>query len=139
MDDGVQVGVVVVVDVRGDAVEEGGVLGIGEEGALVAEDGGRGGAEEGAQCSMLRCVSIKPCSRRRRRRWHVLTNGDLDSFMVASSYGAASPVVETADSRPHHVFGNLRVFQVVNPGRHVLGCHGCGSRGAPEDKVKVWL
>lgn len=61
VDDGVQVRVVVVVDVRGDAVQQGGVLGVGELGAFVAEDGGRGGAEEGAEGFVLHSV-ISPRS-----------------------------------------------------------------------------
>jgi hypothetical protein len=45
VDDGVEVRVVVVVHVRGDAVEERGVLGV--DAVRRAEERGRGGAEEG--------------------------------------------------------------------------------------------
>jgi hypothetical protein len=62
VDDGVEVGVVVVVDVGGYAVEESRVVGVEVVGWRVADEGGGGGAEEGLEGSELRepkgvCVS----------------------------------------------------------------------------------
>lgn len=44
-------------------------------------------------------------------------NGDGGSGVFASSYSAASPVIETSDRGLDNVLRKVRVFQVAGPSR----------------------
>lgn len=65
MDDRVQVRVIVVMDVRSDAVQKGSMLGISKKGTLVAEDRCRGRPKKGTQGFLLRFLVSQGLARRR--------------------------------------------------------------------------
>lgn len=56
MNDGVEMRVIVIVDMRRDAIQQSSVLRVSKEGTLMAEDGGCGWPKEGAQSFVL-CIT----------------------------------------------------------------------------------
>lgn len=59
MNDRVEVRVIIIMDMRGDAIQQSSMLRIREKASLMAEDGGRGRSEERAQGFLLWIWSVK--------------------------------------------------------------------------------
>lgn len=99
MNDGVEMRVIIVVDVRRDAVQQSSVLRISKQDTLVAEDRGCGWAKEGAQgfvlCTSLRSATVFHCQGTASPK--SLTYSDFDSFMITAAYCATGPVVKAPD------------------------------------------
>lgn len=98
MNDGIEMRVIVIVNMRRNAIQQSSVLRISKEGTLVAEDGCCGRAKEGAQGFVLYITWI---SHRLllSSKWDPksITYSNLHCFMITAAYCAAGPVVEAPD------------------------------------------